>query len=246
MKPKGIIMTADVVRAIMRGTKTQVRVILKPQPSEDWTPHSYGDVHKMVNGEFVLKGGEPVVIGWGACNECGDEAYITRDKPGDVLYVKEKWCELGDIDDNWQIIDGTNKYYYSADGYNPTPYIAFLNPKTGVLDVERGYPFWRPSSIMPREAARIWLRVTDIKIERVQNISEEDAIAEGISSNDAMDIGAEHFHPTYYNPDNNPPILDYIGAFSVLWNKIHGAGAWDRNPWVEVVSFERIEKPEDL
>jgi hypothetical protein len=88
-------------------------------------------------------------------------------------------------------------------------------------------PKWRPSIHMPRWASRITLRITDIRVERLQDISEDDARAEGV------------FEPS-------EPVETYgprAGrvAFKMLWNHINGPGAWDENPWVWVISFERVK-----
>jgi hypothetical protein len=85
---------------------------------------------------------------------------------------------------------------------------------------------------MPRWASRITLRITDIRVERLQNISEEDAKAEGCES---PLTGAEA-------PAAGPGVFlaDERTSFAILWNKINGPGAWDENPWVWAISFERL------
>jgi hypothetical protein len=86
---------------------------------------------------------------------------------------------------------------------------------------------WRPSIHMPRWASRITLRITDIRVERLQDISEDDAKAEGVG---------------YKNPGYLPGTKgNWIGSFAYLWNKINGPGAWEANPWVWVVAFERVK-----
>jgi hypothetical protein len=87
---------------------------------------------------------------------------------------------------------------------------------------------WRPSIHMPRWASRITLRITDIRVERLQDISEDDARAEGVKP---LDYAAHH-------------VADGCGAriaFEQLWNTINGPGAWEANPWVWVVAFERVK-----
>lgn len=100
---------------------------------------------------------------------------------------------------------------------------------------------------MPKEAARIWLKVTDVRVERLQEITEDGAKAEGINEEWAM----SWWSPTYYDPDSGgyPKYRDTF-AFEV-WNKtikkfdIDRFG-WDANPWVWVIEFERCEKPKGV
>lgn len=110
---------------------------------------------------------------------------------GDLLWVRETWAEYGHCNDG-------PVYAYRAD-HDRTP------PSR-----------WNPSIHMRKEVARIWLRVLDVRIERIQEITEEDALAEGVASRD---------------------------GFIELWEAIHGRGAWEQNNWVWVYEFERVEVP---
>lgn len=126
--------------------------------------------------------------------------YYPRYYPGDILYVRETWAE------------GEGGYVFKADPVPAYPH-SFVDR-------------WYPSIHMPKEAARIFLRVTDVRVERLQNISRESAIAEGC--NGAI------------------PILE----FKRIWNSTlkhmdHIRYGWAANPWVWVYSFERCEKPEE-
>lgn len=130
-------------------------------------------------------------------------------KPGDILYVREKWCRN----------DNIGEYYYAA------------NRKRGA-----GAPYglkWRPSIHMPKEAARIWLKVTDVRVERLQDITHIDIIMEGVE-------------PEYLDAHSGEKTRN---DFSQLWDstinktKIDLYG-WKANPWVWVIEFERCEKPE--
>lgn len=221
MAEKPIVFSTPMVQAIQQGKKTQTRRVIKPQP-----PHELSDGYKWVvdvfDGTFCISAE--------SIKDSRDgsvwETVIPRYQPGDILWVRETWCDYG------------THYSYKAnypDGYVPK----------GVYPGEKA-PHdmkWRPCIHMPRAAARIFLRVSDVRAERVQEISETDAIAEGVSLIDAWEAAAEHFVPTYNNPDNHCPAADYIGAYRSLWDSLNakrGFG-WDVNPWVWVYEYERME-----
>jgi hypothetical protein len=94
---------------------------------------------------------------------------------------------------------------------------------------------WKPSIFMPKDAARIWLRITNIKIERLQDITEEDAREEGVFKTNA--VNEWYYMENVYNTDS--PLI----AFKRLWQSINGDESWKSNPFVWVIEFERIEKP---
>ena len=108
----------------------------------------------------------------------------------------------------------------------------------------------RPSIHMPKEAARIWLKVTDVRVERLQEITEEQACMEGTDPWDEVCYENNGWHPTFSDPDSggDPNMVD---GFHKLWNSTIKKSdidryGWDANPWVWVIEFERCEKPETL
>lgn len=143
-------------------------------------------------------------------------------QPGDVLWVRETWCVPS-------LFDGFESDYYFKAGFDAT-----------TIENKNASQRWHPSIHMPKAAARIWLQVEEIRVERLQEISWEDAIAEGI-------------HVKYWGGDTTQPYAyreskpegsatDYqrrpTQAFEVLWCKINGPESWDLNPWVWVVKFK--------
>lgn len=142
----------------------------------------------------------------------GDPNHVAPYHPGDVLYVRETWQ---------QNYDGT--YTYRAGDK---------------FEWEKG---WRPSIHMPREAARLFLRVTAVRVERLQDITEEQARREGFSS------GAQPITSGPWGVEDDPGEWTAIESFSEIWDSIikpkdlylHG---WAANPWVWVIEFERITK----
>ena len=144
-------------------------------------------------------------------------------QPGDILWVRETWSK-----------DENGKYVYRAN-YGTTEDDSF--PPSMFK--------WKPSIHMPREAARIFLRVTNVRVERLQDISEEDARAEGISWLDEACYSNNGWTPTLYDPDSggSPVFRD---GFTALWDNINakrGYG-WETNPWAWVYEFEKISKEE--
>ena len=128
-------------------------------------------------------------------------------QPGDTLYVKETWFSDARVQkaSGWEPI-----IHYRSDCELPVK--------------------WRPSIFMPRWASRITLEVTGIRVEKLQDISEEDAKAEGMTLRNPRDISGDHGNAGYL-----------ISEFMGLWESINGPGSWDANPWVWIVEFRRVE-----
>lgn len=213
-----------------------------------WTTASYDELFIDAYGNLCA-----------TCDDTGCDAVIKpKYQSGDILWVRETWCKLWKLDRNDQIIEGTDRYYYAADGYNPTPFNHF--PDENGSSSGRDCPIWKPSIHMPKEAARIFLRATDVRAERLQEITEADAKAEGIRSYWLTKEAGENADD--WHESNGPPFIgaakDLGGAlcstrreaYQQLWDSLNakrddGKFVWDRNPWVWVYTFEPIEKPAD-
>ncbi len=141
-------------------------------------------------------------------------------KKGDVLWVREAFCYNDD--------DGySSEFSYKAD--HPTA---------------KG---WKPSIHMPKDAARIWLRIKDVRVERLNEISEQDAEAEGIEQFTKDGVGFKYgLDGWHWSLHTGAPFMcnNRRMAFYTLWCLINGEQSWRANPWVWVVEFERIEKPQ--
>lgn len=150
-----------------------------------------------------------------------DPSADLRFRKGDILWVRETWQEVVSYS------NGDTDILYKADN-----------------DIQDGP--WRPSIYMPKQYARIWLRVTGVKVERVRDISERDAIAEGVELSPNTDSGYRVYltRPNSIDADavdSRRPLK----CFEYLWNNLNekrGFG-WDANPWVVAVTFERVEAP---
>ena len=222
-----ILFSSPMVRAILDGRKSVTRRVIKPQPvlDNDGMWH-WKDCQWMDGG-----------LGFPASGIADHARY----QPGDILWVRETWCKLWELDIRGQITEGTEAFYYAADGYNPTPFNTF--PDEDGFAGGRDCPRWSPSIHMPREAARLFLRVTDVRAERVQDVSVQDAKDEGIRVWASGCIDGMHYG--CYNGDKcvNNVCTRPIDYFRELWDSINakrGFG-WDTNPWSWVYEFERLE-----
>lgn len=165
---------------------------------------------------------------------------------GDHIYVKESYYAYGywKIDgktktgkEKLRFIDCTSKCFYKYQ-YYPYP------PETVELDRSQEGWWKRNSLFMPKKAARIWLECTGVRCERLQDITEADAIAEGIGLIDSGLFNDIRF-VDYLDPKSN--WRQPITSFQSLWAKINGIDAWDLNPWVFVYSFKKLDQsPQSL
>lgn len=136
---------------------------------------------------------------------------------GDILWVRETWQET-----TWMSKDDENYGYI---------YKASENGKDWEENTENWK--WKPSIFMPREACRIKLRITDIRIERLNRISEKDAKAEGV---EPLENGYKQYIKTRLDK-----VTGYASySFMTLWESINGNGSWEKNPYVWVIVFERV------
>lgn len=146
-------------------------------------------------------------------------------KPGDILYVRETWCGLP-VNEAGHF-RGHSIYYYRADGD--------LRPEGW-----RGA--WHPSIHMPKEAARIWLKVTDVRVERLQEITEDGAKAEGAIDNRGFIHSPENEYDRIHTAREN---------FIEIWDSTIKKSdfdhyGWEANPYVFVIEFVKIDKPEEI
>lgn len=212
MKERPILCSGPMVRAILSGQKTVTRRIVKPQFASAPTD--------VVDG----------VPSWDSPTNYAGEVQMNTQrgkpcpygKPGDCLWVRETFSRSNPGGD-----DGV--YFYRADGRFPSAMGG------GCF---YGDEIWKPSIHMPRFASRILLEVTDVRVERLQDISDEQAEAEGIE-------GCIPSCPGPYDEHGNPECdcmnLTYKQSFQALWESINGRKSWDANPWVWAVEFKRIE-----
>jgi len=157
-------------------------------------------------------------------------------QPVDTLWVRETWAHTLQLNINPE--DENYGYVYKADGQPWEDYEGWR---------------WKPSIHMPREAARLFLRIKSVRVERLQEISEDDACEEGIEIKTIpnADAGDYNCYPRNYmisekDADGWPYFKEeqYIESFQSLWQSIKGPESWEANPFVWVVEFERITREE--
>lgn len=221
-KEKPILFSAPMVRAVLDGSKTQTRRIVKPKPyieNNKWwldLPKSWLPT-KRLGFPVNMDGGESI---WKQVCPYG--------KVGDRLWVRENFSvvEYGEGYQNPYVCDdfceGHARVQYFDNG--------FKEVELSAEDEEQARRAFKkktvPSIHMPRWASRIDLEITNIRVERLQDISEDDAMAEGIRPSNA-----------HFKDINRMGIT----AFKSLWQSINGADSWNENPLVWVVEFERVE-----
>ncbi|WP_454838261.1 hypothetical protein [Pseudomonas mohnii] len=232
IKERPILFSAPMVRAILEGRKTVTRRPVKIQPRSKADIGSYGLSQPFIRNPDVSKANPTCPYG----------------RPGERLYVRET-CFINDYREAGVPVDerADCEIHYRADG---------IPDFEGEEELIR----WRPSIHMPRWASRILLEITDVRVERLQDISEEQAKAEGCFFTDYgqecfhggtgwKDVGicpaqAGHRQRTGRAWDKTTSHEECLGtprwAFANLWNAT--GGDWDANPWVWCVSFRRVEQ----
>lgn len=217
IKDRPILFSAPMVRAILDGTKTQTRRAMKTQPHHDRHFVDDGLVLHMRKKDTTTSIHSPLIA-----------AHCPYGQPGDRMWVRETGWErpertpkmMREGADTWA------PYYYDADGLS----------KYDRADFKAWGFKRRPSIHMPRWASRILIEVTDVRVERLQDISDADAISEGIDHVDML--GSTPLWRMYGREPWNTvcPVVSY----RTLWESINGPGSWAANPWVWCITFRRI------
>lgn len=207
MKP--ILFNTDMVRAILEGSKTVTRRVVKPQP-------------------FAVKQDENASCWCG--HFVSESGKVLADKPpyrpGDILYVRETFSK--------ERVRGNDIFVYKTG-----------DEKAKIIQGVRGRSIkWAPSIHMPREAARIFLRVTGVRVERLQDITEEQAREEGVEPF-MMTADVDKPDREKHWQEMLPALLMFLRIWdSTIKPADRALYGWEANPWVWVIGFERCEKPE--
>lgn len=203
-----ILFNTEMVKAILDGKKTETRRVIKFPVNKYTKRRPIADdleIDKKHSIPFLKK----IYF-----NE--EPSYsIAVKKPytvGDICYVRETWQYLYELDGSEQIIEGTGRYYYAAT--DQIPFDTYVDSR----GISHEKTPWKPSIHMPKDAARIFLEVTDIGPERLQDIDDNDVVAEGLQIGDPFD---DLWNSTIKKADR-----DRYG--------------WEANPWVWVIKFKKL------
>lgn len=229
MTDRPIIFSAPMVRALLDGRKTQTRRVLKPQPHE----RAKGCYHRP-DGSWVWVDAPRENNGVGYYgNRLDDRHFFAPYAIYDRLYAREGFAMNAAV----RHTDRTKNIIYRADVPAVEPPHRPVLTMDRILWAESELCKWQPSIHMPRWASRLTLIATDVRVQRLQEISEADAVAEGIERLDGSK-GPNHFTREItgkWSGSFNAPTAQEV--FADLWNDINGPEAWDANPWVVAVSF---------
>ena len=208
MAIKPILFNTDMVRAIMDGRKTCTRRVVKTRRKDACGFY----VTKRTDGSFTG------IYEYDEDERMFENQLIPPYKPGDILYVRETWHRY-------------TKRVGKGEGCHLEEHYGYKASIANSEDVEEP---WKPSIHMPKEAARIWLKVTDVRVERLQEITADDIRNEGLSSA-AVHCGDMEIA---------------LKEWENLWNSTIkksdlGRYGWNASPWVWVIEFERCEKTQE-
>lgn len=238
-----ILFNMEMVRAILDGRKTCTRRVIKPQPQSGLC-YTYGGGHKDCIGKWTYPNrgahklwGEEYKLPENIKDEELSKRWNPPYKTGDILYVRETWCALP-VNEAGHM-RGHCVYYYRADGD--------LRPEGW-----RGK--WHPSIHMPKEAARIWLKVMNVRVEQLQEMKPVDVIKEGAYPDcwDCLNTYGESGSQCCYGTEEQCSQCDEVMMeWEKLWTSTIKKSdldcyGWDANPWVWVIEFERCEKPKGV
>ncbi|EPP0721510.1 TPA: hypothetical protein N3Y92_002175 [Klebsiella pneumoniae] len=231
MKERGMIFNGEMVRALLDGRKTQTRRIMKPQPEPCprgghwWRSNVF---KTMLHVEEEMQNGKG---GWGGL--VGDACPFGD--VGDRIWVRETWAEAGAGAPDLKL------YRANYPEHVPSHY-ENVPPEDEIR--------WTPSIHMPRRASRILLEITDVRVERLNAISEEGAQREGVHTEVwdqtvvARNYAARDEFFQFWSEDM-PHYVEmnqlYRSSFRSLWESIYGAENWLATPWVWVIEFKRVE-----
>ncbi|ARS97874.1 hypothetical protein JJ672_14630 [Klebsiella pneumoniae] len=236
MTERGMIFNAEMVRAILDGRKTQTRRPIK------WKQTRFTEIGEREDGSKWpwSEDAEHACDFWHPC---------PFGAVGDRIWVRETWATLGNEDGccvDWEgnLCKGDERsaariYRASCEqrpgdyGLWSIPDDAYWKPHTKEHKFEGA---WRPSIHMPRWASRILLEITDVRVERLNAISEEDATAEGVPPAGSL---LPDYPGTFLTPKGDFATAKV--AFQRLWESIYGEESWKANGWVWVISFKRVE-----
>lgn len=246
MKERGMIFNAEMVRAILDGRKTQTRRIMKVQPE-----NAELGLRRITDSSVAKEVG---MYFWCLADACGVKHRSNLfscpfGEVGDRIWVREAFQGPLIPEEALSEFLGENPDKFESPAY--CEYAADGGPRQEYVDADDNTRYgWRPSIHMPRWASRITLEITGVRVERLNDISHEDAEREGIHTEVwdqtvvAKNYAAEDEIFQFWS-ESLPHYVNmnelYRSSFQSLWQSIYGAESWLANPWVWVIDFKRIE-----
>src|SRR5574343_491511 len=242
VRERPILFSAPMVRAILAGQKTQTRRVVKPQPPSNMHRHCWFDAP---------------VYAWTYEPEPAAKWHRVRcpyGVPDDRLWVRETWASpeiqivayKADAECGAWMGDGGGGRIWIRHGLiHESPYYMQGRFPADTRTLRKYGGRWRPSIHMPRWASRITLEILSVRVERLQEITEEDAIAEGVESAACAARPGKRVYRDYYLDKHDPFewYADPRRSYESLWDRINGKRGypWVSNPWVWAVEFRRVE-----
>lgn len=235
MKERPIDLRAHEVRGIVAGRQTQIRRVVNPQPKNGWEPES-PPAFGRITSPHPKRGRFGFFVRRGVGSDFPEMDLIQSrfGQPGDMLWGRETFAES-------DMFDGTPVVAYRAGGCvavgrkhsDGADYLIHSITFSDEAHVEA----WRSSVLMPRWASRITLDVVAVRVERLQDISEADAVASGIE----REPGTAHWKQYDRSPGGWRYWESAVQSYRTLHESIHGPESWAANPLVEVCEFKRVE-----
>lgn len=221
---KGIMFVEELFNKVLARQKTETRRIMNPQPEiHDHSIYVEADWKDEKPQYYNMESNQF------ACKFCGHgvqmngkSIFKSKYKVGETVYLKEPYYDFGE--------NVSDRYIYKFDKER------YVN-----------YVLWKNKMFMPERSARHFIKITDVRCERLHNISEKSAIAEGIESwiEERMVSKPTHYK-VYYQKCKPQDLCSYtpdpIDSYSTLWQKINGEKSWDENPFVFVYEFKLLKK----
>lgn len=216
---KPILFSTDMVEAITSGNKIQTRRIIKEAKGWDinWKVVPIKEEHLDGLQRYEIRCGTQYHLPW----------FKAKCNVGDILWVRETWRKT--------------TWLHPGDEFYGYVYKASENGREWESCDESW--IWKPSIFMPKEACRLFLEVTDVRAERLQDIKYEDAIAEGAKPC-LNELSMDDRCHNYNNPSTARFPLVHVVGYKNIWGKINGQKSWEENPYVWVITFKIVECPQ--
>lgn len=231
MRTKAILLNTDMVKAILAGSKTQTRRVVKYK--KKISDEKVGFTTFCNTSQFSVRGIHEN-------GEWGESIFNLPFAVNDIMWVRETWQSSSFLCSDQSLNHSLDNYDYI--------YKASENGRAWEQNTPKWK--WRPSIFMPKKACRLFLQITRLKVERLQDITEESAKKEGVIASYIK--RSRYVNYTWHGIGGDDSFSNYCDcdtakdSFQSLWYRVYGEKSWDDNPYVFVYEFHQIEKPENF